>query len=117
MLQRAERRDVEHRHEAAVIVTPGRFDAEAEPGQEPAQHLDHRGKAAALVAFAAAERQQRAALAILFGVGGLPSFAIDDPAGRNFLAARDGELDFSGRHRGGSHIQIERRIEVRRYRD
>ena len=44
-LERAEGGDVEHRHEASVVVPAGRLDAEAEPGQQAAQHLDHRGEA------------------------------------------------------------------------
>ncbi len=75
------------------------FDAEAQAGEQPTQHLDHRGQAGALVAFGAAERQQRTAFAELSGIGGLPSLAIDDPAGRNFFAARGGELDLSSRDR------------------
>ena len=45
ILQRTERGDVEHRHEAAVIVPAGGLDAEAEAGQQAAQHLDHRREA------------------------------------------------------------------------
>src|SRR3979409_1543894 len=91
ILQGPELREVDHRHEAAVIVPAGRLDAEAQAGQEAAQYLNHGGEAAALVALGAAERQQRAALAELFGVGGLPPLAVDDPAGRNVLAARASE--------------------------
>ena len=64
ILQGPERRDVEYRHETAVVVPAGRLDAKAQAREQAAQHLDHRGKAAALVALAAAERQQRAALAV-----------------------------------------------------
>ena len=117
ILQRTERGDVEHRHEAAVIVPAGRLDAETQACEQPAEHLDHRGEAASLVALGAAERQQRAAFAELPGIGGLASFAVDDPAGRNFLAARGGELDLSSRYRRGRHVQIERRVEIRWHRD
>src|SRR5205085_7036864 len=99
------------------IVPPRRLDAEPEAGQQAAQHLDHGREAAALVTFGAAERQQRAALAERFWVGGLPPLAVDDPAGRDFLAPRDRELDLSCRYRGGGHIQIKRRLEIRRHRD
>src|SRR6478752_4990648 len=37
ILERAERGDIEHRHEASVIVPAGRLDAEAEAGEEAAQ--------------------------------------------------------------------------------
>src|SRR5207344_993854 len=59
ILQRTESRDIENRHEASVIVAAGRLDAEAKSGEQAAQHFDHRGQSAALVAFSAAERQQR----------------------------------------------------------
>src|ERR1035438_1939045 len=46
ILQGAEGGDVEYRHEASVIMPPGGLDAEAEAGEQPAQYLDHRRKAA-----------------------------------------------------------------------
>ena len=57
-------------HKTAVIVAAGRFDAKAEPGQQAAQDFDHDRQAIALIAFAAANRQQGATLAQLAGVGG-----------------------------------------------
>ena len=83
---------------ATSAVAAGRLDAKTQAGEQAAQHLDHRGQSAALVAFAAAERQQRAALAELFGVGSLPAVAVDDPAGRNLVAACGGERNLPGRH-------------------
>ena len=69
--ERAERIDLEHGHEAAVIVPAGRLDAEAEPGQQAAQDLDHDRETGALVAAVrAAQRQQRAALAQLARIVG-----------------------------------------------
>ncbi|MGY3406649.1 hypothetical protein ACVWZV_002762 [Bradyrhizobium sp. GM5.1] len=117
ILQRAKRGDVEHGHEAAVIVPARGLDAETEAGEQAAQDLDHCGEAAALVALGAAERQQRAALAILGWIGSVPSLGIDDPPRRDFLAAGDRELDLAGRDRRGRHVQVERRIEVGRHRD
>src|SRR5437870_1452387 len=60
--ERPEGLDVEHRHKAAVIVPPGRLHPEAEPGQETAQDLDHHREAVALVALAAADREEGTAL-------------------------------------------------------
>src|SRR3954453_15616755 len=57
VVQRAKRGDVEHGHEAAVIVPARGLYAETEAGEQAAQDLDHGGEAAALVALGAAERQ------------------------------------------------------------
>src|ERR1700704_6229761 len=96
ILQRTKRGDVEYRHEASVIMPPGGIDAEAQAGEQSTENLDHRSQAAALVTFASAERQQRATVAELSGIGGLPSFAVDDPSPWNFFTTGGGELDFSG---------------------
>jgi hypothetical protein len=117
ILQGPERGDVEHRHETSVIVPAGGFDAKAQARQQPAENFDHRGEARPLVALGAAERQQRATLAELFGIGGVPSLAVDDPPLWNFLAARSRELDLSGRDRRCRHVQIERCLEVGRHGD
>src|SRR5262249_48736318 len=45
------------------------------------------------IALGTAERQQRAALAIILGVCGVPPLLVDDPALRNFLVARNRECD------------------------
>ena len=80
ILQRTKRGDIEYCHEASVVVAAGRLDPETESGEKAAQHFHHRRQPLALVALAAAERQQRAALAVLGWVGGVPAFGIDDPA-------------------------------------
>ena len=86
----------------------GRLDTKAKAGEQAAQYFHHRGKAAALVALAATERQQCAALAVFLRIGGVPSLRIDDPALGDCFATRDRERDLAGRHRRSRHIQIER---------
>src|SRR5215207_2712972 len=80
VLQGTEGCDIEHRHEASVIVPAGWLHAKAQAREQAAQHLDHRSQSASLVALAAAERQQRADLAVLRRIGGVPSLGVDDPA-------------------------------------
>src|SRR6516164_6557136 len=103
--ERPERCHVEHRHEATVVVPAARLDTETQPSEQTTQHLDHRREPAALVALGAAHRQQRATLAQLRRVGGLPAVLVDDPPGRDFLAACDRQIDLAGRDRGRRHVQ------------
>src|SRR6267154_3752170 len=56
--ERPEGVDLEHRHEAAIVVPPGRLDPEAEPSQQPAQDFHHDGEAGALVAALRAAQWQ-----------------------------------------------------------
>ena len=60
----------------------------AKAGQQAAQDLHDGREAAAFVAFAAAEREQRATLAKGVRVGGRLTVFVDDPAQRHLLAAR-----------------------------
>src|SRR4051794_24544108 len=115
--ERPEGVDLEDGHEAAVIVAPGRLDPKAEPGQQPAEDLDHDREAITLVAFTAAYRKQRAAPAQLARIGGRPAVAVDDPARRHRRAARDGERDLAGRCRRGGHVEVERPFQIGRHRD
>src|SRR5262249_61524649 len=70
-LQGTECLHVEHRHEASVIVPTARLDAEAKTGEQSAQYFHHGREAAALVSLAAAQREQRAALAQSRAIGAL----------------------------------------------
>src|SRR5262249_48216560 len=105
------------RHKAAVIVTAGRLDPEAEAGQQAAQDLDHDREAITLVAFAAADREKGAALTQLARVVGWLAVAADDPAVGHRLVAGDGERDLPGGGRRGRNVEIERPVEVGRHRD
>src|SRR6516165_1686313 len=96
LAERPEGVDLERRHEAAVIVAAGRLDAKAEAGQQAAQDLDHHRKAIALVALAAADREQRPALPQLARVVGWLAVAANDPAVGYRLVARDRERDLAG---------------------
>src|SRR5262249_13120279 len=115
--ERPERCHVEHRHEATVVVPAARLDTETQPSEQTTQHLDHRREPAALVALGAAHRQQRATLAQLRRVGGLPAVLVDDPPGRDFLAACDRQIDLAGRDRGRRHVQTKGTVEVGRNGD
>src|SRR5262249_43015467 len=53
--KRPEGVDLECRHEHAVVVATGRFDTEAEPGEQTAENLDDHRQAVAFIAFAAAD--------------------------------------------------------------
>src|SRR3546814_5468181 len=76
--QRPEGFDVEHRHEAAVVVLARRLHAETEAGQDSGQDLDDRQQAVALVALTAAERQQHATGPERPRVRGLPPILVEE---------------------------------------
>src|SRR5205807_7491419 len=78
--ERPEGVNLEGGHETPVIVAPGRLDAKTEARQQTTEDLDRHRQAIALVAFAAADREERTALAQLARVGGRPPVAVDDPA-------------------------------------
>ena len=113
----AESGDVEHRHEAAVVVPAGRLDAVSQPGQQAGKNLDHGSEAVALVALGPAQRQQRAVRLELLRIGGGLAVAIDDPALGDRLAAGDGQADLAGGHGGGRHVEEQRAFEVGRHRE
>ena len=111
-VQVAEGADLEHGDEAAVVVPPGRFDTETKPGEQAGEDLDDRGEAVALVALAATQRQQRAALAQLARIGGRLAVGIDQPARRHLLAARHRHADLAGGGGRGRHVEEQRAFQV-----
>ena len=92
-------------------MPPGRLDTVTKTGEQAAQDFHHDGKAAALVAFGAAEWQQCAALAARLDavrIRGLAAFGIDDPAQRDLFAFLRRQRNLAERDRRRRHVEIER---------